>query len=210
MSFGERKLVFEAVITLIVTASLLLGSPGPAPLALAATGATYGMKKGIPFLIGLLCGLVVAIIGATVGIAALFIVFPNVKLVFQIAGALYIVYIAKKIAMAPALGLSDKTQNSSPGLIDGFILNLINPKAYAALFAIFSHFLLPFQSNIVSFMATGAVCFMVAVFVDIVWLGLGGALRSIFETPKSERILRMTFAVLMIIAVLFAIFFNYK
>ncbi len=41
----------ESIVALITASALLLGSPGPAPLALAATGATYGIKGGIPFLL---------------------------------------------------------------------------------------------------------------------------------------------------------------
>ena len=197
--------MLESIISLITATGLLLGSPGPAPLALAATGATYGIKNSIPFLLGILSGLAVAIIGATVGIAALFSAFPNVKLIVQIAGALYIVYVATKIARAPTLLSSDKNSGPTPIFIDGFILNLLNPKAYAAFLAIFSQFLLPLQTNLLSYFATGVICFMVAVFVDVAWLALGGILRPVFESPKSARILRVTFAVLMVVAVLFAL-----
>ena len=34
--------MFESVISLVTAAFLLFGSPGPAPLALAATGSTFG------------------------------------------------------------------------------------------------------------------------------------------------------------------------
>jgi len=197
--------MFDSIISLIAATTLLLGSPGPAPLALAATGATYGIKNGIPFLLGILGGLAVAILGATVGIAALFSALPNIKLMVQIAGALYIVYVAQKIARAPVLSSSDKTSGSSPTFIDEFILNLLNPKAYAAFLAIFSQFLLPLQTNLLSYATTGIICFMVAVFVDIAWLVLGGALRPVFESPKSARILRVTFALLMVAAVVYAL-----
>ncbi|MCP3673481.1 MAG: LysE family translocator [Gammaproteobacteria bacterium] len=197
--------MIESIISLITATSLLLGSPGPAPLALAATGATYGIKNGIPFLLGILSGLAIAIIGATVGIAALFSAFPNIKLIVQVAGVLYIVYVAQKIARAPALCSSGKTSGTSPAFIDGFILNLLNPKAYAAFLAIFSQFLLPLQTDLLSYVTTAIICFIVAVFVDVAWLVLGGVLRPFFESPKSARILRLTFAVLMVVAVVFSL-----
>lgn len=37
--------MLESIVSLIVATLLLLGSPGPVPLALAATGATYGFRK---------------------------------------------------------------------------------------------------------------------------------------------------------------------
>lgn len=199
--------MFESIISLLIATSLLLGSPGPAPLALAATGATCGIKKGIPFLIGILAGLVVVIIGTTVGIASLFSTFPNIKLIVQIAGAIYIIYVAQKIARAPALDILDESIESSPTMIDGFVLNILNPKAYAAFLAIFSQFLLPLETNLLSYLLTGTICFMVVVFIDTIWLILGGVMRPFFESPKPARILRVTFAILMVIAVTFSLLY---
>lgn len=193
--------MYESVISLIVATALLLGSPGPAPLALAATGATYGVKKGFPFLVGILSGLAVAIIGASVGIATLLIAFPSIKVTMQVIAALYIIYVAQKIARAPVLNSGGSSPDLPPRLIDGFILNLLNPKAYAAFFAIFSQFLLPFHNELLSYLITATVCFFIALVVDVVWLVLGSVLRPIFETPRSARIMRVTFALLMVVAV---------
>jgi len=88
-----------------------------------------------------------------------------------IIGAIYILYVALKIATAPILSLSESETQVHPDFIDGFILNLLNPKAYAAFV------------------------------VDFIWLCLGGALRPIFEKPKSARAMRVSFAFLMVIAV---------
>jgi len=193
--------LFESLVTLITTTALLFGSPGPAPLALAATGATFGVRQGLPFLFGILAGLSAAIIGATVGLAAFFAAVPSARFSVQLAGALYIIFIAYKIAIAPTLDSSDKSTQSPPRFRDGFILNLLNPKAYAAFLAIFSQFILPFSNSITASAVTGLVCLIVAAFVDVIWLYLGGQLRPLFEKPKSARLMRVIFAILMIIAV---------
>ncbi len=197
--------MFEALITLIITTALLLGSPGPAPLALAATGATFGIRQGMPFLIGILIGLSFAIVGAALGLAALFMTFPEVRVTVQILGGIYMLYVAYKIATAPVLKTNNQVNQQAPKLVDGFILNLLNPKAYAAFFAIFSQFLLPFADNSSSLTVTGLVCLVVATIVDFVWLCLGGALRPVFEKPKSARMLRVAFAIMMLVAVIIVI-----
>lgn len=198
------KPVHEALITLITTTALLLGSPGPAPLALAATSAAFGTKEGIPFLLGILSGLAVAIFCASIGLATLFVTFPTMKLICQIVGTGYILFVAYKIATAPTN--ITETAVSPPSFKDGFILNLLNPKAYAAFLAIFSQFLLPLASTNLSYLATGVICLLVAALVDMLWLFFGGLLRPIFAEPKQARIIRILFALLMIIAVAFALF----
>ncbi|GGD77888.1 LysE family translocator [Lacimicrobium alkaliphilum] len=195
--------MLEPLLSLVIATGLLLGSPGPAPLALAATGAIYGVKRGTPFLLGILSGLSFAIIGATAGLAALFASFPNIKTTFQLLGAVYIAYLACKIASAPVV--ASNAFQSAPGFKDGFILNLLNPKAYAAFLAIFSQFLLPFEDSAVGYIITGITCLLVATVVDALWLCLGGILKPVFSHPIQARVIRIAFALLMLGAVIYAL-----
>lgn len=119
----------ESLFSLIIATALLLGSPGPATLALAATGATFGIKTGSRFLAGILIGLCIVILGAGLGLSALFTAFPSVRLSMQVIGGLYILYIAYKIATAPLLNAHEARQSNAPTLLDGFILNLLNLRA---------------------------------------------------------------------------------
>ncbi|MFC3031537.1 LysE family translocator [Pseudoalteromonas fenneropenaei] len=195
--------MLEVVFSLAITTVLLLGSPGPAPLALAATGASYGFRLGLSFLTGILCGLAVVILSAAVGIAALINAAPDLKHVCQLFGAAYILFIACKIAMAP-VATSSSTLNM-PVFRDGFILNLMNPKAYAAVLALFTQYTIPVESNWLATLISACVVFTVAVVVDTIWLGLGGILKPIFASPKQARVLRVIFAILMIAAVIYAV-----
>ncbi|WP_099018215.1 LysE family translocator [Marinicella litoralis] len=192
----------EAITSLITATALLLGSPGPATLGLAGIGATSGFKNGLPFLTGILTGLIVVILGTALGLASLFEAFPSVRITVQIIGALYILYVAVKIATAPHQ--STAASSAPPRFIDGFILNLLNPKAYAALLGLFSQFLLPTPSVPMAFLSTAVICFTVAVVVDTLWLALGGAIRPCLQQPVQARMIRVVFAVLMVVAVLWA------
>ncbi|MCL1077717.1 LysE family translocator [Parashewanella spongiae] len=196
--------MFEAWFTLIVTTGALFGSPGPAPLALAAVGATSGFRKGVPFLFGILTGLVVAILGTLFGLAALFSAVPEAKLICQIVASLYMVYVAYKIASANFV--AGNIDEKIPDFKDGFVLNLFNPKAYAAFLAIFSQFLLPVESIELSYALTAISCFLIALIVDILWLAAGGMLKPVFNKPKQARMIRLIFAAVMLIAVGWALF----
>ena len=194
----------EAIITLITASTLLLGSPGPATLGLAAVGAVFGVKQGLRFLAGILTGLGAAIFGASLGLAALFAAFPGARITVQIIGGLYICYIAYKVATAPHAVDSATVSQSRPGFADGFFVNLLNPKAYAVLLALFSQFLLPLTSPSGAYILTALVCFAVGIVVDVIWLGFGSMLRPLFKQPRPARILRVLFAVLMVASVIWA------
>jgi len=190
----------EALFTLSVATGLLLGSPGPATLSLAAVGATFGVSRGIPYLAGILLGLSCAMAGAVLGIAAIFVQWPQARWVVQILGAIYLTYVAFQIATAPVLHDGDTAPHNMPGFRDGFVLNLLNPKAYAAFFVLFSQFLLPFENLSVGYISTSLIIFIVAVVVDSIWLMIGSAVRSVFTHPKTARATRVLFGLSIVVA----------
>ncbi len=195
----------EPLLSLIIATLLLLGSPGPATMALAATGATHGFKAGIPFLLGILLGLLIAITGAALGLAALFPHFPTLQIVMQLLGASYIFYLAWKIATAPVSENPSESLSSTPSFTDGFIVNLLNIKAYAVFLALFSQFLLPADNSALAYLSTGFVCIVMATIIDVLWLWLGSVISPYFSDPVSARKLRAALALLMVAAVLWVL-----
>ncbi len=191
----------EALVSLLLATLMLMGSPGPATLALAATGASVGFRRGLPFFLGIMSGLAVVISGAALGLATLFENLPQLRLLVQSLGTVYICYLAYKIATAPLITDSVNNSQSSPGYMDGFILNLLNAKAYAVFLAVFSQFLLPAESVSLSFAATGLVCFAMGLTVNTSWLWFGSAISPLFRQQRPARILRTVFALLMIASV---------
>jgi len=197
--------MIDALGSLVLATLFLLGSPGPAPLSLAAVGATVGVRNGIPFLAGILTGLLVCITAAGFGIAILFESYPEISLGIQLIGGLYLLWIAYKIGSAPQLSGENSDSSQALNFRDGFIVNLFNPKAYIAFFALFSQFLLPLSNATYSFLVTGFVCFVLAVVIDAVWLVAGSGLRSLFSHPRYHRVVRIAFAVAIIVATIVAL-----
>ncbi len=196
--------MFEAYISLILFSLLLLGTPGPAPLAIAATGAVFGINKGFKFLFGLVVGFAGVVL--IQGFAMLMLVKQNHSIILglQLFGFLYILYIAYKIAFVPVA--SDQPSGSSPpSCLDGLLLNLTNPKAYAAMTVIYSQFLLPHNQPKWAYFFTGLVCLVMVFLIDLIWLFMGQLLRPLMQNPKTNQSIRLVFAVLMVGAVIWMI-----
>jgi threonine/homoserine/homoserine lactone efflux protein len=195
----------ESLITLVIAAAVLLGSPGPATMSLAAVGGTVGFRKGIPYLVGILLGLIVAMCGAVLGVAAIFVQWPQAKLAVQILGALYLLYISWKIAFAPIGDGAASAKSQVATLRDGVILNILNPKLYAGFFVLFSQFLLPIHAAMLQYLATGAVMFVIAVILDSVWLAIGSSIQRLFAHPRFARPVRVLFGLSIVVATAWAL-----
>ena len=188
--------MLEASLTLAVTAFLLLGSPEPVPVALAATGATFGFKKSYNFLIGIVLGIAVVIFATFLGLSTVFENYPSLALGLQILSAIYIMFIAYKIATASSV--IGKSEGQAPGFKIGFFLNLINPKAYAAMLALIAQYSVTGDNSLQSLLIACCIIFMVAVIVDCGWLLLGHMIKPLFNHPKYQHWLRYTFALSLI------------
>ncbi len=197
--------MLEAIAALIIATAALLGSPGPATLSLAAVGATSGVSKGLPYYFGILAGLLFAMLGAVAGLATVLARWPQASLTIQLVGAAYILYVAWKIATAVTVSATDGTDQQHPNFRDGFVLNILNAKAYAAFLALFSQFLLPVDDRGIAYAATAAVCFGVAIIVDAAWLVAGGFLQPLFRDPQTARVIRIVFAILIVTSVVWMI-----
>ena len=195
----------EALITLTIAASVLLGSPGPATLSLAAVGASAGVSRGLRYLAGILAGLACAMLGAIIGVAAIFVQWPQARIVVQVLGAIYLAYIAWRIASAPITISGTANETAPPGFRHGLVLNILNPKLYAGFFVLFSQFLLPLPNAAAQYAATAAVMLLIGVLVDTIWLGLGSSIQTLFAHPRYARPIRVLFGLSIVVATVWAL-----
>jgi threonine/homoserine/homoserine lactone efflux protein len=138
-------------------------------------------------------------------VAAVFVQWPQARIVVQLLGAIYLAYIAWRIAFAPIINSGGADETKPPGFRDGVVLNILNPKLYAGFFVLFSQFLLPLPNATAQYAATAAVMFMIAVLVDTIWLGLGSTIQALFAHPRYARPIRVLFGLSIVVATVWAL-----
>ena len=184
----------------------LAGSPGPNTLSLAATAAAFGARRGLGYLIGLSIGMVIVMGITATGVLGLVLALPGATPVVAGIAGVYFAYLAFRIATAPPLAESTEARRE-PSLAAGVIQSLINPKAYAAMAALFSGFVLVRSDIALDLAVKILVVMMIIVVVNLAWLAGGVALTRWFRDPRTNRIINVTFAVLLLASVAAALLF---
>jgi threonine/homoserine/homoserine lactone efflux protein len=183
----------------ILAGIALAGSPGPATLSLAAIGAAFG-RRGLAYMAGINIGMVGVMAITASGVAGVLLALPGAAPVVAALAALYFVYLAWRIATAPPL--SDKAvERPQPSFAAGLLLSMVNPKGYAAMAALFSGFILVSARPDLDAALKLAVLLAIIVAVNAAWLSAGAALTRFFREPRSNRIINVTFAVLLLASV---------
>lgn len=193
----------ENLLSFIVANFALTGSPGPNTLSLAAAGAAFGIRRSLAFMTGLTAGMLGVMAVVATGIAAAVAAVPGVMPVLLVAAMAYFAYLAYRIATAPPPAVqADYGRN--PSFAAGVLQCFINPKAYAAIAALFSGFVL--VRDRVDLDAAAKITLTVAIIlvVNIVWLLSGAALTRLFQDPRSNRILNLSFAAALVASVVLA------
>ncbi len=190
----------EALPGFILAAVALAGSPGPNTLSLTAASAAFGPRRVAGYFTGLLVGMVLVMAIVASGLVGLVLALPGVSPFVLGAAALYFVYLAWRIATAPPLG--DSTgQGRPPRFVAGVMLSLVNPKGYAAMAALFSSFVLVRDRLAVDALSKTAVLVVVIAAVNLAWMFAGAVLSGLFRDPRTNRIVNVTFAVLLLLSV---------
>jgi threonine/homoserine/homoserine lactone efflux protein len=87
------------------------------------------------------------------------------------------------------------------------LLSLINPKGYAAMAALFSGFVLIKAGPELDAAFKLLVLIAVITSVNAAWLFAGAALTRFFREPRTNRVINVGFAILLIASVAFALMF---
>ena len=190
----------DGVLGFALAGFALAGSPGPATLSLAATGAAFGARRGLGYMAGIIIGMVVVMGIVATGVMGLVLALPGATPVVTAAAAAYFIYLAIRIATAPPLsaGTGERRQPSFGG---GLFLSLVNPKGYAAMAALFSGFVLIRDRLALDAAAKIVVLVAIITAVNLAWLFAGAALTRFFHDPRTNRAINLAFAVLLVASV---------
>ncbi|MBE7638015.1 LysE family transporter [Sneathiella sp. P13V-1] len=188
----------ETILLLFLFAVSMVGSPGPANMLLMAAGARFGYRRSFPLLIGTMTGFFFVGIAVASGLGALFSLFPVLRYTFLALSAVYLLYLAYRIAFAaPNLHRADvKT-----GFLAGVPVHPLNPKAWAMLIAAYSQFKNPGWSPLEQFITLQSVFFAVGIVTNSMWCWGGDLLTRLVQNPRTLVLINRTLAATMLVIV---------
>jgi len=118
------------IFAMITFAFVMSISPGPVNVITLTSGASRGVLKTLPFVSGATVGFTALLFVLGLGASQLIEQYPKFMEILGICGALFILYMAYKIAMSD--GTLSTVQQKQPRFHEGALLQWLNPKAWIA------------------------------------------------------------------------------
>ncbi len=183
-------------VAIIIFAITTCVTPGPNNAMIMASGLNYGIRRSLPHYTGICLGFPVMVIAVGLGIASLFEQFPLLHVLLKLVGAVYLTYLAYRIASAPV-----SEMNASSGKPFSFLqaaaFQWVNPKAWVLAVGatvtytvISDSYVLQVLTIALIFLLFGAPCIML-------WLWFGSSLKTILQNPGNVRIFNISMALLL-------------
>ena len=192
-----------AAATFAVFAASQVGTPGPANMALLATGARFGFRAALPFVAGVALGKQLIIWPIGFGLMELADQAPWLFETLKWVSAAYIVWLAWKVAN---LRLTMGGDAHAPGFAAGLIVHPLNPKAWAMIVAGFTGFVAPGTDPVIATATIAAILLACQLVLHPIWTFAGDRIARTLAGTPAEPYLMYTLAALTVASVLFVLF----
>lgn len=193
-----------AIGSFLVFAASQVGTPGPANMAMMATGARFGFRRALPFVFGVLLGKQFIIWPIGFGLMELAQSAPVIFETLKWASAAYICWLAWKVAN---LRLDkDKSVDAPPGFLAGLIVHPLNPKAWAMITGGFTNFVDPGAPALQATLIIAICLFGLQAVLHPIWTFSGDRIAKTVAGTPAEPWLMRGLALLVVGSVLFVLF----
>lgn len=175
-------------------------SPGAGAIASMSSGLNYGFKQGYWNTIGLQLAILVQFVIVAAGAGVLFATTPWAFSMVKWFGVLYLVYLAYLQWTAPIKSIELETLLYQPSIfklmMHGFLVNMSNPKAIVFLLAVLPQFLDLSKPQAMQYGVMAATMITIDLIVMAGYTGLAAKVLKLLKSPRQQKIMNRTFAVL--------------
>jgi threonine/homoserine/homoserine lactone efflux protein len=188
----------ELLIGLVGFALVSAFSPGPNNLMLLSSGMNFGWRKSVPHILGIAIGFPVMIFGVGMGITQIFEAYPVSLVVMKVLSAVYLIYLAYKIASTRPAGVDMEVKNTRPlTFVQAAAFQWVNPKAWAMALTAISAYTIA-SNMLLSVFIVIFVFLVVGMMSANTWTIIGLKLRMFLSNPTAFRAFNIGCALILV------------
>jgi threonine/homoserine/homoserine lactone efflux protein len=176
-------------------------TPGPNNIMLTASGVNFGFARSLPHMTGVVVGFGVLLAGCCAGLGLLFTAYPEIHVALKVAGAVYMLWLAWKIANAAGQPRGTAAGGGRPlTFLEAAAFQWVNPKGVLAAVGAVALFLRPPPAMADIVLVIG-IFMLATVIAVVVWTGFGTLLSSLLRDSRHARIFNIVMALLLVASI---------
>jgi len=195
--FYSNTLIFALLSFVVATAF----TPGPNNLMLLSSGLSFGYKRTLPLITGIMIGFPLMVVAVGLGVGELFEIFPLLYSILKVVGISYLLWMAWKISQTKGTLQTSKT-NKPFTILQSALFQWVNPKAWIMAMTSTTSFISNEGDIQLQVLFIAFIYFIVGLFSTHSWALGGVLLQKIIQQEKSLHIFNVSMALLMVFSVL--------
>ncbi|MDA9503323.1 MULTISPECIES: LysE family translocator [unclassified Bradyrhizobium] len=181
-------------------------TPGPNNIMLLASGLTYGFRRTIPHIAGIVIGFAFMVAAVGLGLGTVFLAYPILQTILKYAGAVYLIYLAAVIAMSGPTTPDGESGRGPMTFWGAAMFQWINAKGWVIVIGTITAY-----AAIAQFPVNIAIQTLISLLVGtastVVWALFGTALRPVLTSERLVRAFNIVMAILLL-ASLYPVFMD--
>ena len=176
----------EQALAFILFAVVAAMTPGPSNIILSSTGASVGVRRGLPCLFGVAIGMGLMIFLVALGLGSVVLEHPIVRTALTWGGIGLLLWLSWKIATA---GRDDAgAAREGVGFWEAAALQWVNPKSWLVSASAVGTYLRPdAASPLTQSLSFGLLFVLAALPSCFVWLAFGATVHRLLQTERAAR-----------------------
>ena len=198
----SQSLLYAFLIFMVV----MYFTPGPNNIMLLSSGLTYGFRRTIPHIVGIVLGFAFMVAAVGLGLGSVFLAYPILQTILKYAGAGYLIYLAVAIAMSGPAKPGERDGRGPMTFWGAAMFQWINAKGWVIVIGTITAYaaIAQFPLNIA---IQTAISLVVGTVSTVVWALFGSALRPVLTSERLVRAFNMLMAILLL-ASLYPVFMD--
>jgi threonine/homoserine/homoserine lactone efflux protein len=193
------SLSFDLLLAFALFAFVTSVTPGPNNMMLLASGVNFGFNRTLPHILGISCGFFSLVLAVGLGLGAAFEAYPLLYTILRYAGAMYLLYLAWKIATSGPASDASGQEGKPQTFMQAALFQWVNPKAWVMAVGAISTYT-PLQGYFTNVFIISAVFALINAPSVCVWAGFGSLLRNALRDPFWLRVFNGVMAALLVVS----------
>lgn len=192
------------LIAFLIFAAVMFITPGPNNIMLLSSGLTYGFRRSLPHVAGIVIGFAFMIGAVGLGLGTIFITYPVLQSILKYAGAAYLVYLAAAIAMSGPVASGQDNARGPMTFWGAAMFQWVNAKGWVMVIGTITAYaaIADFPWNI---LMQVVISLLIGAVSCVAWALFGSALRPWLTSPRAVRAFNIVMA-LLLLASLYPVF----
>ncbi|WP_167771865.1 LysE family translocator [Bradyrhizobium frederickii] len=189
----SQSLLYAFLIFMVV----MYFTPGPNNIMLLSSGLTYGFRRTIPHIVGIVLGFAFMVAAVGLGLGSVFLAYPILQTVLKYAGAAYLIYLAAAIAMSGPARPGEGDGRGPMTFWGAAMFQWINAKGWVIVIGTITAYaaIAQFPLNIA---IQTLISLIVGTVSTVVWALFGSALRPVLTSERLVRAFNILMAILLL------------